>query len=1322
MRSSQQPPAPLILDTGCTGHFLTMDGPYTNAQPSSPGLEVLLPSGATITSTHQAILDVPQLPQAARHCHLFPGLTSGSLISVGQLCDHGCTAHFSAGTVDINHHGHTVLQGTRTPATGLWQVAQDQPSQPQQAHSVQLSASNKSVADRVAFYHAAMFSPAITTWCQALDAGFLTTWPDLTSAQVRRHPPFSVAMLKGHMDQQRANQRSTQPASSAAPTTNTSPTSTLPQPNPEVPAASRTHNIFVDCQLMTGQIATDQTGRFLVSSSRGNSYLLIVYDYDSNYIHAEPLGSRSGADILAGYQRSISLLTSRGLKPSLQRLDNEASQALQNFMTAQDIDYQLAPPHVHRRNSAERAIRTFKNHFIAGLCGTDPNFPLHLWDRLLPQALLTLNLLRASRINPRLSAHAQLHGAFDFNRTPIAPAGTRVMIHEKSSVRGTWAPHAVEGWYLGPAMHHYRCYRVYVKETSAERIADTLAWFPKHVAMPVQSSRDAATTAAQALIHALLHPVHASPLSAISDHQRLALNQLATIFAEVTDTPCAAPPPGFPPHLDATPPYTDALPRVATPLPSQELPRVVPPSTCTVLPQTPTVPPPRVEPITPAQPLTYAEVTINANRRRRIAAKAPTPAPPPVASPTVPPPLLHNTRNQATRRGIITPPVAPPFAAMCAAFGAAVTPSCATTTVITPPSAHAVLDPYSGAALSYRQLREGPDGADWLQSAANEIGRLAQGNLPHMPTGTDTMHFIRHTDMPADRKATYLRIVAELRPLKAETKRVRFTVGGNQVDYPGKVSTPTADLTTVKLLLNSVISTPDARFATADIANFYLNNPMERYEYMRIPVRDIPPTIMSQYKLQPLIHNGTVMVEIRKGMYGLPQAGIIANTRLQLHLAQHGYHQVQHTAGLFSHASRPVTFCLTVDDFGIKYVGDDNLNHLLSTLREIYTITTDLTGTKYCGLTIEWNYAQRTCDVSMPGYVAKALLRFHHVVATRPQHSPHAWQAPAYGVATQLTAPNDDSPLLNAEGVTRIQEIIGVLLYYARAVDNTLLVALGSLASAPKSEATAEAIVQLLNYCATHPDAVIRFHASDMVLHVHSDASYLSEAHARSRAGGYFFLSDQPTDPNVAPLPTSIPPPLNGPVHVPSSIMRVVLSSATEAEMGALFYNAKDAAWLRTTLQELGHPQPPTPIQTDNACAAGIINDTVKQRRSKAIDMRFYWVRDRVRQNQFVVHWRKGSDNLADYFTKHHSPSHHRIMRPQYLHPQAASQANSIHWSPFPTSFSATLPMHASSYLGEGVLGTPKYPIAPSVPGHMPQNDVWPMTPREGHWPFPNHS
>ena len=109
------------------------------------------------------------------------------------------------------------------------------------------------------------------------------------------------------------------------------------------------------------------------------------------------------------------------------------------------------------------------------------------------------------------------------------------------------------------------------------------------------------------------------------------------------------------------------------------------------------------------------------------------------------------------------------------------------------------------------------------------------------------------------------------------------------------------------------------------------------------------------------------------------------------------------------------------------------------------------------------------------------------------------------------------------------------------------------------------------------------------------------------------------------------------------------MSSATEAEFGALFYNCKDGAVLRQTLEDMGHPQGTTPIQTDNACAAGIANATVKQRRSKAIDMRFYWVRDRVKQGQFRIHWKPGTNNLADYFSKHHSPAHHAYMLARYL-------------------------------------------------------------------------
>ena len=180
---------------------------------------------------------------------------------------------------------------------------------------------------------------------------------------------------------------------------------------------------------------SDQTGEFNIPSSNGNKYLFILYDYDSNHIFARPMKTRHANSILAAFKSVLEEMKAAGLKPKLQRLDNECSKILKDFLEEEGIDFQLVPPHSHRRNAAERAIRTFKNHFIAILMGCDKNFPLHLWDRLLPQALLTLNLLRGSRINPKLSAYAQVFGMYDYNRTPIAPLGTRVLVHEPATKR-----------------------------------------------------------------------------------------------------------------------------------------------------------------------------------------------------------------------------------------------------------------------------------------------------------------------------------------------------------------------------------------------------------------------------------------------------------------------------------------------------------------------------------------------------------------------------------------------------------------------------------------------------------------------------------------------------------------------------------------------------------------------------------------------------------------------------------------------------------------------------------------------------------------------
>jgi hypothetical protein len=145
--------------------------------------------------------------------------------------------------------------------------------------------------------------------------------------------------------------------------------------------------------------------------------------------------------------------------------------------------------------------------------------------------------------------------------------------------------------------------------------------------------------------------------------------------------------------------------------------------------------------------------------------------------------------------------------------------------------------------------------------------------------------------------------------------------------------------------------------------------------------------------------------------------------------------------------------------------------------------------------------------------------------------------------------------------------------------------------------------------------------SDDMILHVTSDASYLSVPGSRSRCGGSFYLSSPI---GLSSHNTEAPPlPFNGPILVHSSIIKAIMSSVAEAETGALFYNAKDACMLRTTLTELGNQQPATPIHSDNACAVGIVNDTVGQKRSKAMDMRFYWVRDRVTAGEFIIYWRK---------------------------------------------------------------------------------------------------
>jgi hypothetical protein len=1026
----------------------------------------------------------------------------------------------------------------------------------------------------------------------------------------------------------------------------------------------------------TGQIYTDQTGRFPVPSSNGNNYLMILYDYDSNSILAEPMRTRTGKSILLAFEKLQTRLTTAGLTPQLHHLDNECSTALKQHLRESDIDFQLVPAGVHHRNAAERCIRTFKSHFIAGLCSVDKDFPLHLWDKLVPQAEISLNLMRGSRLNPKLSAHAQMNGQFDFNRTPMAPPGLRVLVHEKPDLRTSYSPKALDGWYLGPALDAYRCYHVWIWETRASRNCDTLPWFPTKVTMPLASSTDLILAGINDIVNALNNPSPGSPLAPLSDSHVAKLQQLTTVLTNIIEPLPPANLADINPAPLPDPVEAPNCPLPAIPLRVEHMPplRVAQTTPQSAMLTTDPTPPRRLKCTVRFGPLppphasnTFTNSTGPTGRKRRRTKRA---IPSSMPCKTVHPTQLRRQKESTNKRKprvTTKPPIrvtkAPRQRTHQHSYGTRsttqplqhVAPTTAqallsTTDPESPAFAHVALhgnafNPDTDKLAEFIELSKCSEGALWQHSNAEEIGRLAQEGYGNIK-GTNTIFFIDPTKIPPGRKITYLRVVSAYQPEKSNPRRVRWTVGGNLIDYPGEVSTKTADLCTAKLLFNSVISTPDAQFMTGDLKDFYLGTPMDRYEYMRVPIHMIPADIIKSYNLTPLIKNGVIYVEIRRGMYGLPQAGKLANDQLVQFLAPHGYAPVPLTHGLWKHHTRDIVFTLVVDDFGVKYTKRCDAEHLINTLEKYYKVSTDWTGARYCGLTLHWNYSQQTCDVSMPGYVERALQRFQHPPNAKPEHSPHAWVKPNYGAKTQYAAAPDTTPAINVTNTKHLQEVLGTLLYYARAVDSTMLTAIGELATQQSTgtKHTMEALTQLLNYAATNPEATVRYTASDMLLAVgESDASYLSVSKARSRAAGYFFLTNQRksnTDSYNA----------NGAVHVLCQIMREVLSSAAEAELGALFHNGKEACPLRIALSEMGHPQPATPIATDNSTATGIANDTVKQKRSKAIDMRFYWIRDRVRQGQFQVYWGKGSHNRADYFTKHHPASHHKAIRSTYLH------------------------------------------------------------------------
>ena len=1313
-------------DSGTTGHYLPIACEHLilDVKPAVSPIKVTCPDGSIMISSKVGILNLPNMPLQARTCHLFDSI-NGALLSIGQFCDHGMVAHFDESKLEIldKHTGALILTGQRDNR-GMYMLPLVQPTNLPSLHAnssvfTQLS-SSRSCARRVSFISSAFGNPADSTLLKAAKAGFLKSIPNVTVDQIRKYSPDSIKSAAGHLDQARQNTWSTkkhrQVKHSASNLLRTACT-------------SGTASLLVVKTELSSELHGDLTGRYPVTSRKGNNKVLIGYSESGRFIKSVPMKGDTSDDLIQAYDALINFFRTKGkIIHSVINLDNQTSNDLEYYFEHEaKLGYHYAPPGNHRTLHAERDIRTWKNHFIATRAGADPSFPKDLWDEVLDQVDLTLNLLRSSGVNG-LSSWDYTCGPYDYTRNPIGPAGAKVLVYENPESRKTFDDHGVEGFYLGPSWDHYRCFRVYIPSLRSFRTSDTLSW---HLHDPFgllsnHSTHESITGAIEVLTIALDKCNATSTIVVDTAPLHQCITALKSIQQHSADNPA---PPGFhasiprvvvpsashpAPHAPSPTAPTPSFPTAPAPLltdgvhSTTQLPRV---ATTIVPPATPvqsvkpsrnlrtnkhhvrTDPSPTVhnaskilshkgsdrstkyplrfrvrwqdctssqdtyEPwshvkdctaaITYVQDIPslwyllehdlFSNETFNARDKEQIPWYRLRAKKTKVALPNSPPPPVEKTLTRARAAAIAQAVMSvqqfalydllgmPPTQAMQTGLANLATALNDDNELLYANAAGDMDD--NGNELKYKSCITGPDKDHWIKASVVEFHRLLNK--------FNTIRMIKFTDIPSAKKPfiSYYNPQCKTK-MKADGKqyRVRGTYGGNRTSsYNGITASYQAAMTTVKLLLNKNISIADSRWMTMDVADMYLHSrlPDDQWEYMVLNIDEIPQEIIDTYNIMDYTLPGDtkVYVEVVGALYGMKQAGYLANKDIVEHLANNGYTQQPNTPCLFTHVTDDIEFSLITDDFGVRYGNKAAADRLLSVMSRKYTMTHDWSGAKYAGFDIlnDYSPSTRRCELSMQGYMVAVLKRFK-ITATHNVLSPEFFQPINYGSKDSLlTKAADTSPPLTAAEINLVQQIVGCLLYYARGVDATMRPGIDhvSMEQTHGTQRTMDKALRLLAYGATFPNATIVYYPSDMILKSNVDGSYNSESDGRSRAAVFSYCG-RSADPSF----------VNGPIECISTVIPTVVASAAETEYASLFVGGKSLLPLRYTLLDMNCIQPPTEIITDNVAAKGIATNTCKQRRSKSIDMRYHWIRDRVGLKDFVITWRPGSESIADYLTK----------------------------------------------------------------------------------------
>ena len=562
--------SPFLADCGSDRILLRSQDTTAPVGPYNIPLHISTITGGSSLTAAQSTFLIPGTPPVALPALVSKHITT-SLIALAPICDLGYQVLLSSDRLDLIQHGAVVATAPKAPSDRLWSFPAMQLQPPDTTSNYIVS--HQLNAELVAFYHAALGSPPISSLITAVQRGFLRSIPGLTVERIRKNPPKSPATDRGHMQRLRQGLRSTSSSDMA------SPPADLGDQDTQLDSADTciTHVFSVADQR---HAYSDATGRLPLASRHGSEYILVsVLD---GYIHAVPMPSREEQAYIIAYTHTINFWRDRGRAPQIQHMDNEISAGvIRLFQQTFHMQLDLAPPYSHRANNAERAIQTYKNDWISMLLTADPMCPLELWEDAMPQLEVVTNVLRPYPPNPTISCFEGMWGhPFDFAAHPIAPFGTRV--ETLSHGTGKWGAKSQAGWYVSFAPMAYRQFHIFVLSTRQVITTDSVSWYSKF-RIPGSSPAELLLAAINDFARSLDHVstcINEPEQASFQQHSQPLVSQLqdvARLFQRVGDIDSGVPVP--PPVLvrgqlgvPQAPPHTPALPGLQLGVPAAQAP------------------------------------------------------------------------------------------------------------------------------------------------------------------------------------------------------------------------------------------------------------------------------------------------------------------------------------------------------------------------------------------------------------------------------------------------------------------------------------------------------------------------------------------------------------------------------------------------------------------------------------------------------------------------------------------------------------------------------------------------------------------------------